>query len=145
MHRKASRPGNQCIRRYRGWSPFPADTNYKFDKDDKEVVASFWLYTDYAPFRDLDLLRTAYSNAGRWVNPTGVQSVIMRKERLTNTRSTFPEGFLWYTFDCLAQGCLILQQGGIDAPDPNWRQIVHCDLKPPNGMPRPILWASTFN
>lgn len=121
MHRKVSRPGNQCILRYRGWSPFPADTNHKFDKDDKEVVASFWLYTDYALFRDRYLLRTAYSSAERWANPTRVQSVTMKRGRLTNTRSAFPEGFLWYTFDCLAQGSLIFQQGGTDAPDPNWR------------------------
>lgn len=51
-----------------------------------------------------------------------------------------PEEFLWHLFDCLAQGCLILEQGNIHVSnkdpgkdeDLNWRQIVHRDLKPNN-------------
>ncbi|KAK4628611.1 hypothetical protein CLAFUR0_04344 [Fulvia fulva] len=74
------------------------------------------LYNEYCPHRDLHAVLVEY-----------IEMSIMQDEDIV-----LPETALWYIFRHLVEQCLIMRRGSVDRPVWGWKQIVHCDIKPPN-------------
>jgi hypothetical protein len=43
-----------------------------------------------------------------------------------------PEPFIWHCFYALVDACIVMRDGARGTKNEDWREIIHCDLKPHN-------------